>query len=276
MAMLIGNAKMFTSPKRHAFHDFPPSLAVEYLKNLNAWEIPKSWSRRQVNYAEYTGYTVVHHAIRWCSDSVVLEFCNVLGDTINSKKQIPLRLPSPLTYAIQEKRSFNLIYEMARINGSVNKSGSWLASHSEGMCGVLAIDNYFSTYAAVMHPEIKIVSAMLDAGLTLKSQELYIALLYSETEIFELLLRRAYKNLEWMKVIKLILLEYEKTIVLKLGPKHLQTDMQKVQSNLTKLIAKQSPTHFHSSFLAEKTANFEHTSEVLQYFYEAGFPKINL
>lgn len=267
---------MFTSPKRHTFHDFPSSLAEEYLKELKVWDISKNWSKRQVYYAEDTGYTVIHSAIRWCSDEIVLEFCNLVGDTVNSKNYFPLRLPSPLTYAIQMKRNFSLIYEMARINGSINKTKSWSTLHSNSLCGVVSIDYYHSTYAAVMHPDIRIISAMLDAGLPMKSEELYIALLYSEPEIFNLLLRKAYKSLDWMKVIRLILLEYDKTIVQQLPRlKSLQTNMEKVQNNLRELIKKQSPTQFHSSFLTEKAENFDQKSEVLLYFYEAGFPKMN-
>ena len=100
---------MFTSPKRHTYHDFPPSLAKEYIQHLNSWDIPKRWNRRQVYYTEEHGVSVIHDAIRYGSDSVILEFCKILGDTKNSKRRLPLRLPTPLAYAIACKRNFELM-----------------------------------------------------------------------------------------------------------------------------------------------------------------------
>ena len=72
---------MFNQPKRHPYHDFPLSLAKEYLTELDPHQVQKSWSKRQIIYQDYPRLTVLHDAFDWqCSDAVILEFCKVRGD----------------------------------------------------------------------------------------------------------------------------------------------------------------------------------------------------
>lgn len=264
---------MFSSPKRHPYHDFPSSLAEEYLKELQAWQIPKSWSGRQVYYQDYQGVTVLHDAIALqCGDSVILEFCKIWNDPTDSKRRLERHVAPPLTELILAQRSFELISEVVSLGGSLTKSNSWFAHHKRSSLKNVNVELFKPTHAAALHHDSRLAHAMIAAGCSFMEEQLYIALAYGEIEVFKLLLNNSKKQLDWMKTIKLILQEY-KTAVIEELPRvsALRTDMAKLHSNLKQLIQKQPPTSFHSSYLKEKACELPEANEILQYFQTAGF-----
>ena len=256
---------MFFAPKRHAYHDFPPTLAEEYLRNINVWDISKSWNRRQVYYTLDHGMTVIHDAIKWGSDGVILEFCKLLGDTKNSGGHIPRRMPSPLTAVIQAQKNFETICDVVKINGSDKSAKNWISSHDSEMCGFVKVERFFSTHAAVMHPDSRLVSAMLNVGLNFDNEELYVALLYSQPDIFELLLKRSPKVLDWMTAIRLILQVYKQTVYFERNVK------MNLEHNLSTLCLKQPASDFHKSYLAQKIKEFDIEPSFLKFFKDNGF-----
>lgn len=265
---------MFSSPKRHPYHDFPSSLAEEYLKELQAWQIPKSWSGRQVYYQDYQGVTVLHDAIALnCGDSVILEFCKIWNDPTDSKRRLDCHVAPPLTELILAQRSFELISQVVSLGGGLNKSNSWFAHHKRAFLKNVNVELFKPTHAAALHHDARLAQAMIEAGCSFMDEQLYIALAYGEIEVFKLLLNNSKKQLDWMKTIKLILQEYKTTVIDQLpSVAVLRTDMAKMQSNLKQLIKKQPPTSFHSSYLKEKACEFPKADEMLQYFETAGFP----
>ena len=302
---------MFSSPKRHPYHDFPESLAEEYLAELQAWHISKSWSGRQVYYQDYQRTTVLHDAIEWdCSDDIIFAFCKAWGDPTDKKQILDRDIASPLTHLILYKRSFELISKVVALGGNPKKSKTWYAYHkhpsifdskyllthkdldifhpdvkivdamlSRACSGKARTNEIYhesvhTSHAAVLHPDVRLVEAMLSAGCSFHGEELYTALTYGEPEVFKLLLSRANKHLDWMKTIKIILDEYEVTIDKKI-PKisTYPTDMIKLKENLANLVIKQPPSSFHISYLIEKASELKSSKKVLQYFFSAGFPK---
>ena len=256
---------MFSSPKRHTYHDFPLSLAKEYLTELKAWQISKSWSGRQVYYQDYERTTVLHDAINWdCSDDIIFAFCKAWGDPTDKKHILKANIASPVAQLIQNKRSFELISKVVALGGNPKRSKAWYAYNSKAL----------TTHAAVVHPDVRLVEAMLSAGCDFLDEELYYALKYGEPEVFKLLLSRVKKHLDWMKTIKIIIDKYEISInknITKI-PTY-PSDMTKLKENLANLVIKQPPSLFHISYLSEKASKLKSSKKVLQYFFSAGFPK---
>jgi hypothetical protein len=269
---------MFSSPKRHPYHDFPESLAEEYLAELQAWHISKSWSGRQVYYQDYQRTTVLHDAIEWdCSDDIIFAFCKAWGDPTDKKSILKRDIASPLTQLILYKHSFELILKVVELGGNPKKAKTWFARHERAFLRNVRTGGVcHPTHAAVLHPDVRLVDAMLSAGCSFLEEELYIAIAYGEPEVFKLLLSKTKKKLDWMKTIKIILAEYKVTIIKKL-PRvaAFRTDMKKLKVNLATLAINQPPSSFHRSYLLEKASKFKNPDKVLQYFFSAGFPDNN-
>ena len=193
---------MFNQPKRHPYHDFPLSLAKEYLRELNWHQVQKSWSRRQVIYQDYPRLTVLHDAFDWnCSDEIILEFCKVWRDPTDKKRALARHIGSPLTLAIANNRNFELITEIVKIGGKLDSWASWFATHKHDTL------NYSTVHAASNHSDVRVIRAMHKAGVAIDHEHLYIAFTTGNLEVFEYIVKETKATFDWMAVIRKTLFE---------------------------------------------------------------------
>lgn len=256
---------MFNQPKRHPYHDFPLSLAKEYLTELDPHQVQKSWSKRQIIYQDYPRLTVLHDAFDWqCSDAVILEFCKVWGDPADKKSVLALYIGSPLTIAIAENRSFELISKIVKIGGSLESSKNWFAVHKH--------DNefYSTVHAASNHSDVRVIQAMHKAGVSINYEHLYIAFTTGDLEVFEYIVKETKATFDWMAIIRKTLLEarFHQDPLQELSKR-------KMNTKIRMLLNAKEKTNFHSEFLVEKIVEHKLGVELFEFFKYSGFEDLD-
>ena len=262
---------MFNQPKRHPYHDFPLSLAKEYLTELDPHQVQKSWSRRQVIYQDYPRLTVLHDAFDWqCSDAVILEFCKVRGDPTEKKSPLANDMASPLTNAIAENRNFELITEIVKIGGKLESSASWFASHKHDTI------KYTTVHAASQHPDVRVIRAMHKAGVLINYEHLYIAFTTGSLEVFEYIVKETKATFDWMAIIRKTLFEARFYQDPQAGwiPSQ-EFSERKMDSKIQILLKVKETTNFHLDFIVEKIVENRLGVELFAFFKAAGFDELD-
>lgn len=259
---------MFNSPKRHHYHDFPFSLAKEYLTEINYSTISKSWSRRQVYYQDYDRLTVLHDAYDWeCDNHTIFEFTKIWGDPTDKKRNLAGDLTSPLMLAIGYKKDFDFICNVVETGGRLNNAQNWISvTRNPGFSETRyekKFGLYFSTTNfAAQHPDLKVIAKMHELGIKFDYRDLYFCLKGGTPEVFEFLIHQTSATFDWMAVIKNV---FETDIF---SEKLFKENMEKKLKLLTK---ETPPTEFHHSFLIEKMIEFNKDVEYFELFKSGGF-----